>query len=430
MSHSFATKRVQSNMTTVQNVQNQSGDSMTFNSTRHRRWALPVAAVAAFTVLSSCAKDAPQDTWQPAGENSRRIADLQVWPFGIAGIVLLIVAAAVGYSVFKFRDRGQAIPKQSHGKPALEIVLTIIPFIILATIGAFTARTIVQLADTKGCEMTVNVTGQQWWWEYDYPVTEGNQKYGITKPIVTSGELVIPAGTCVLLRETSRDVIHSYWIPALNGKKDAVPGRVHENKLEADKPGYFAGQCTEFCGLSHANMRQWAIALSEADFAKWVENQQKTATVYAETDESPEAVGYRAFRQNCSRCHQVNGMQNADGTPTIAAPENNIVAGSAPNLTHLMTRSRFAGETFPLLNKECTDRLTKAASDQLGAVYLEGVTSSCLNRAQLEAWLRNAPEEKPMYVKPDAKGLLRGMPNLGLSEAQIDSIVTYLQTLK
>ncbi|CAB4724785.1 MAG: cytochrome c oxidase subunit II [Actinobacteria bacterium] len=395
-----------------------------------RRVAGGTALLGGALLLSSCSRNSPQDTWKPKGDSARKIDNLQRPVFLVAGIVGVIVFLVVGYAVTKFRDKGQPIPKQSHGKPALEIVLTIIPFVILATIGAFTARTIVQIADTKGCEMTVNVTGQQWWWEYAYPATAENQKYGITKPIVTSGELVIPAGTCVLLRETSRDVIHSFWIPALNGKKDAVPGRVHENKLEADAPGYFAGQCTEFCGLSHANMRQWAIALNEEDFATWVQNQQRVATVYAETDDSPEALGYRAFRQNCSRCHQVNGMQNADGTPTIAAPENNIVAGSVPNLTHLMTRSRFAGETFPLLNKTCTERLTKAASEQLGAVYLEGVTSDCLNRTQLEAWLRNAPGEKPMYVKPDAKGLLRGMPNLGLSEKQIDSIVTYLQTLK
>jgi len=406
-------------------------DSPTSSARRTwRRVAGVTALIGGAVLLSSCAKDSPQDTWKPKGDAARKIDNLQRPVFLVAGIVGVLVFLVVAFAVARFRDKGQPIPKQSHGKPALEIVLTIIPFIILATIGAFTARTIVQLADNKGCEMTVNVTGQQWWWEYDYPATAGNQKYGITKPIVTSGELVIPAGACVLLRETSRDVIHSFWIPALNGKKDAVPGRVHENKLEADKPGYFSGQCTEFCGLSHANMRQWAIALSKDDFAKWVANQNKDATTYAETDESPEAQGYRAFRQNCSRCHQVNGMLNADGTPTIAAPENNIVAGAVPNLTHLMSRSRFAGETFPLLNKECTDRLTKAANDQLGEVYLEGVTSSCLNRAQLEAWLRNAPGQKPMYVKPDAKGLLRGMPNLGLSEAQIDSIVTYLQTLK
>jgi len=395
-----------------------------------RRVGAAAAALATVGFLTSCAKNSPQDTWKPKGDAARTIDNLQRPVFLVAGIVGVLVFIAVAYAVIRYRDRGQAIPKQTHGKPALEIVLTIIPFVILATIGGFTANTIVELADTKGCEMTVNVTGQQWWWEYDYPATEANKKYGIDKPIVTSGELVIPVGVCVKLKQTSRDVIHSYWIPALNGKKDAVPGRIHENKLEADEPGYFSGQCTEFCGLSHANMRQWAIALNAEDWAKWVENQKQDAVAYAEDDTSPEAEGYRAFRQNCSRCHQVNGMKNADGTPTIAVPENNIVAAAAPNLTHLMSRSRFAGATFPLLRDKCNERLIKASSEELGAVYLAGVDAECLNRTQLEQWLRNAPGMKPMYVKPDERGLLRGMPNLGLSEDQIDSIVTYLQTLK
>ena len=395
-----------------------------------RRAASAVGLLAGVAFLASCSRNSPQDTWKPKGENAQKIDDLQRPVFLVAGIVGLLVVIAVAYAVLRFRDRGQRIPKQTHGKPALEIVLTIIPFVILATIGVFTARSIIDLADTDGCEMTVNVTGQQWWWEYDYPATPANQKWGIEKPIVTSGELVIPVGTCVLLRETSRDVIHSYWIPALNGKKDAVPGRVHENKLHADEPGYYSGQCTEFCGLSHANMRQWAIALTAEDFAKWVENQQRDVVAYAEDDTSPEAVGYRAFRQNCSRCHQVNGMKNDDGSPTIAAPENNIVAGAAPNLTHLMSRSRFAGATYQLLNDKCNERLVTATSDEVGGVYLEGVDPGCLNRKHLEQWLRNAPEMKPMYVKPDEQGRLRGMPNLGLSEEQIDSIVTYLQTLK
>ena len=262
MSHSCATKPLQSNMTTVKNVQNQSGDSMTSNSTRRRRWAMPVAAVAAFTVLSGCAKDAPQDTWQPAGENARKIHDLQVWPFGIAGIVLLIVCAAVGYSVFKFRDRGQAIPKQSHGKPSLEIALTVLPALILIGIGIPTVSTLFDLAKTSDTECVVNVTGQQWWWEYDYPAQAGCG--GIEKPIVTSGQLVIPAGQHVLLRISSRDVIHSYWIPKLNGKRDAVPGRVQTLRMQADQPGIYSGQCTEFCGLSHAYMRMEAVSLDAA----------------------------------------------------------------------------------------------------------------------------------------------------------------------
>ena len=208
-------------------------------------------------LLSSCASNAPQDTWAPKGPNAKTIDDLQKPVFAVAGIVGLIVVVAVGYAIFKFKDRGQPIPEQTHGKPALEITLTIIPALILTVIGVFTFRTVFDLSKTSDTEMVINVTGQQWWWEYDYPV---QNEFGITKPIITSGQLVIPAGTKVLLRQTSRDVIHSYWIPALNGKRDAVPGRVHTNRIEADEPGIYAGQCTEFCGLSHANMRMEAVA--------------------------------------------------------------------------------------------------------------------------------------------------------------------------
>jgi cytochrome c oxidase subunit II len=192
------------------------------------------------------------------------------WPiFAVAGVVGLIVFAAVGYSVWKFRDRGQPIPEQTHGKPALEIALTILPAIILAVIAVPTVSTIFALADTSDTECVINVTGQQWWWEYDYPVGEDGSICGFmptegnAAPIITSGQMVLPTGTKVLVRGTSRDVIHSYWIPRLNGKKDMVPGRVHYLRLETETPGIYAGQCTEFCGLSHANMRMEVIA-SEA----------------------------------------------------------------------------------------------------------------------------------------------------------------------
>ena len=112
--------------------------------------------------------------------------------------------------------------------------------------------------DTEDTECVVNVTGQQWWWEVDYAQQDGCG--GISEPIVTSGQMVIPVDTPVLVRGTSRDVIHSWWIPRLNGKRDMVPGRVHTVRLEADEPGIYAGQCTEFCGLSHANMRMEVVA--------------------------------------------------------------------------------------------------------------------------------------------------------------------------
>jgi len=390
----------------------------------------PIIAIGGISaVVASCATNAPQDTWQPKGPNAKLIDDLQQPVFAVAGIIGLIVAVAVIYTMIKYRDRGQPIPEQTHGKPALEITLTIIPALILAVVSVFTFGAIFKLAKTDDTEMIINVTGQQWWWEYDYPV---QNEFGITQPIISSGQLVMPVGTKVLLRETSRDVIHSYWIPALNGKRDAVPGRIHTLRLEADKPGIYAGQCTEFCGLSHANMRMEAVALSKEDFAKWVANQQ--APYVAPAKDTLAKQGEEVFLNQCVRCHQVNGLTRADGTPAIAAPDENVWSGAAPNLSHLMSRNTFAGAMFDLLSKQCRDEVWNAPSDQVGAKYLAGVTEECLNQKDLRAWLRNAPEVKPMYANPAdlaiSNGKYRGMPYLALSEDDINKLVAYLLTLK
>ncbi len=120
-------------------------------------------------LAAGCAQDAPQDTWDPAGENAQKIHNLQ-WPvFAIAGLVLVIVASAVLWCVVRYRDRGQAIPEQSHGKPALEIGLTILPALILIGVAVPTVGTLMALNRTDDTECVVNITGQQWWWEIDYP---------------------------------------------------------------------------------------------------------------------------------------------------------------------------------------------------------------------------------------------------------------------
>ena len=394
-----------------------------------RRISTTIAGVTGAVVLAGCAQNAPQDTWQPKGDNAQMITSLDKLVFPIAGIVGVLVSAFAAYIFVKFRDKGQAIPAQSHGKPIVEIVLTIVPALILTVVGVFTFRTIMDLAETQDTEMIINVTGQQWWWEYDYPA-QADQ--GITQPIITSGQLVIPEDTNVLLRETSRDVIHSFWIPALNGKKDAVPGRIHLLRMQADQPGIYAGQCTEFCGLSHANMRMEAIALSKEDFAKWVANQQKAYTPPAEGTLAKEGEG--VFINQCARCHQVNGIKDANGKAIISAPDENVYSGAAPNLTTLMTRNTFAGAMFDLVNQKCRADVWNAKSEDFGAKYLAGVSEDCLNEKTLRAWLRNAPAMKPMYADPakleKTNGLYRGMPNLGLTEDDIDKLVAYLLTLK
>jgi cytochrome c oxidase subunit II len=380
-------------------------------------------------VLSSCAKDAPQDTFQPKGENARDIDNLQRTPFYIAGGVFVVVFAVVIFCVFRFRDRGQKIPKQTHGKPALEIALTILPALILIGVGIPTVKTLFKLAETGDTECVINVTGQQWWWEYDYPVQDGCG--GVTEPIVTSGQIVFPAGQHVLLKITSRDVIHSFWIPSLNGKRDAVPGRVHTLRMEADEPGIYAGQCTEFCGLSHAYMRMEAVALDPASFETWKTNQLEPYV--SPTDDAGKA-GESTFLAQCSRCHQVNGITNADGDPVISRPDQYVYSGAAPNLTKLMTRTTFAGAAYDLLNEECRAKLWEAAPGDFSALYLQGVSTECFDAVALREWLRNAPGKKPMYADPaqleETDGKTRGMPNLDLTEDQIDQIVSYLTERK
>jgi len=389
---------------------------------------LRIALVAALGLaVAGCASDAPQDTFDPAGTNAQKIQDLQVPIFILAGVVGAVVFIVIAFVLVRFRDRGQEIPEQTHGNPVLEIVLTIIPALILAAIAIPTVSTIFALDRTDDTECVINVTGQQWWWEVDYPIQDGCGD-GISEVIVTSGQMVIPVGTNVLVRGTSRDVIHSFWIPRLNGKRDMVPGRVQTLRLQADEPGIYAGQCTEFCGLSHANMRMEVIAMYPDDFEKWKAGQ--LADYESPDDDTLAAEGEQVFIASCAACHQINGLENDSGEPVIARPDLNVFSGAAPNLSWLMTRNTFAGASWDLLIPKCRADVWDAPPETVGQKYLEGVSPQCLNSVEFRDWLRDAPAMKPMYTDPakleETGGLPRGMPDLGLSEDQIDQLVAYL----
>ena len=407
----------------------ETGTSLTdVNLTNRRLRPTKFAALAsAGVLLAGCATNAPQDTTDPAGTNAQKIYNLS-WPIFLIAIVIgVMVFAVIAYSVVRFRDRGQPIPEQTHGKPWLEYLMTAIPAVILAGVAFPTVIILMELNDTSDTECVVNVTGQQWWWEFDYPVQEGCG--GITEPIVTSGQMVIPADTNVLIRGTSRDVIHSFWVPRLNGKRDMVPGRVHTLKMQANEPGIFAGQCAEFCGLSHANMRMEVVSLNDADFDTWKANQ--TADYEPPNAANAAALrGEESFVANCSRCHQIDGLTDEDGVPIVSRPDQQVYSGAAPNLTNLMTRNTFAGASWDLINQEYRDQVWEASPEEFGALYLAGVTDATLNEVDLREWLRNSPAKKPMYADPElleeTDGLYRGMPYLALSEDQIDDLLAYL----
>ena len=374
-------------------------------STRSRGLRLAALTLPIVLALGACAKDAPLDTLEPKGPEARTIDTLSNSVFLIAGVVFVLVMVGVLFLSWKFRlrkDDDGSLPGQVHGNTVLEIGWTIVPALVLVGVGVASVLTILDLDDVPENSMEVTVVGQQWWWEYRYDVDgDGDDD------IVTANDLVIPAGEPVALTITSRDVIHSFWIPALNGKRDAVPGREHPLLIEADEPGVYRGQCTEFCGLSHGFMRMRVVALDPAAYAEWADNQLNGAAV--PTDELA-AEGMEVFRTSCTQCHRVRGEGGNEDIFNGAA----LVAGAAPDLTHFASRGVFAGAVFDLWQD--LDGNGEIEIDELGQEF---------NVAQLKAWLRNPPGEKPM-----AADQARGMPNLNLSEEQIEALVAYLETLE
>ena len=193
---------------------------MTARSSRRFKAAMLAPLV---LTLAACADKAPLDTLNPKGPEARAIDQLSDPVFAVAGVVFLLVQFGVLYLAIKFRKRkddDDSLPPQVHGNFKLEIGWTILPALVLAAVGAGSVFTILDLADTPKDAQEITVIGQQWWWEYRYDVDHDGKD-----DIVTANDLVIPAGEPIALTITSRDVIHSFWIPALNGKRDAVPGR-------------------------------------------------------------------------------------------------------------------------------------------------------------------------------------------------------------
>ncbi|MEY2450243.1 MAG: cytochrome c oxidase subunit [Acidimicrobiaceae bacterium] len=364
------------------------------------RWMRRLVLIPALFVLSSCSSK--QDIFSPKGPVADKINKLQVPVFIAAGVVGVIVAVMLTYVIVTGIRRNKSDddtePAQIHGNTRAEVAWTIIPFLILVAVAVPTVTTILNISHRPANAMKISVYGQQWWWSYEYDLN------GDGKPeIVTANELVIPAGQPIELLVQSRDVIHSFWIPALAGTRDAVPGRVQLLELQADAPGEYDGQCKEYCGLSHANMRARAVALSQTDFDQWVQDQQRDAPTPAAGTQA--AAGLEAFKTKCASCHQINGLKNDKGEPIEVEGNAALIAKHAPNLTHLMSRKVFASATFPLYVLDTQGRLV-------------------FNRNQLETWLRDPPAQLPM-----APTEARGMPNLHLADSEIDQLIAYLQTL-
>ncbi|MBI3630427.1 MAG: cytochrome c oxidase subunit II [Candidatus Rokubacteria bacterium] len=278
--------------------------------------------------------------------------------------IFVVVAAVLLYVIIRYRERdAERRPRQIRGHSLLEIGWTIAPALVLLIIAIPTIQIIfrTQSAARPAGALEVDVRGHQWWWEFRYPSLE----------IATANELHLPVGQTVYLKMEGPDVIHSFWVPRLGGKRDVIPGRINTLTFTPEAPGEYLGQCAEFCGISHANMRMRVIVHPRATWAAWVADQQAVpATAAAVAD------GAALFaRSACVGCHTILGVSAG-------------VIG--PDLTHFGSRGTVAA----------------------------GILPSTLDN--VAAWVKD-----PQALKPGVK-----MPALGLTDEQARAVAAYLLSLK
>src|SRR6266536_2374594 len=331
---------------------------------RTRLWLLTVALA-----VSGCTGPFSQSTLHPRSDFARATDVLFTQIFWWAAAVFVVVELLLVVALARFRHReGRPAPKPTHGHTLMEIAWTLAPAVILVFVAVPTVRTIFATAGEAPPPdaLKVEVIGHQWWWEYRYP----------DLGIVSANELHVPVGKPVQVAITSADVIHSFWAPRLGGKRDAIPGRVNHIAFRADSVGDYSGQCAEFCGASHANMRLDVRVESDSGFQAWVAGQRAGPATppAASLAEQGRAVYARSA---CIGCHAIQGV-----SPGVIGP----------NLTHVGSRSTIAGGIFPN------------------------------DSAHLAPWIADAPALKPGSI------MTRMQPPL--TDADIAALVAYLQSLK
>jgi len=316
--------------------------------------------------------DGVTSIFRPLSQPAQEIKELSVLVLAICGSIFVVVAGLLVYAIVRFRHRaGDELsePPQVYGSNQIELAWTILPLLIVFVLILVTSRTIANIQNRKPPPTAVQATviGHQWWWEIRYP------ELGI----VTANELHVPASDGrgsrpTFLKLQSADVAHSFWVPLLAGKTDLIPNRENLMWIEPTKPGVYLGNCAEYCGTQHARMLIRVVVHPPDEFERWAREQQQSASV-----ETSAAAGRKVFFANsCVNCHTIGGT-SAQGK-------------FGPDLTHLMSRETLAAGAAP----NTTDNL--------------------------RLWVRD-----PQKIKV---GCL--MPNMQLTDDQVDQVVAYLQTLK
>jgi cytochrome c oxidase subunit 2 len=310
--------------------------------------------------------------FQPLSQPAQEVKELSLLVLVVCAVIFLVVAGLLVYTIIRFRHRAgdeASEPPQVYGSNQIETAWTVLPILIVFVLVLVTSRGIADIQNRKAAPgaLQATVVGHQWWWEIRYP------ELGI----VTANELHVPTSAAgrrqpTFLKLQSADVAHSFWVPQLAGKTDLIPNRVNLMWFEPTEPGTYLGNCAEYCGTQHARMLIRVVVHPPEEFERWVAEQQRAAA----EDESAQAGRQVFFATSCVSCHTIKGT-SAQGV-------------FGPDLTHLMSRQTLASGAAPNTPE------------------------------MLRSWVRD-----PQKLKPGSL-----MPNMQMTDEEVDRVVDYLMTLK
>ncbi len=422
---------------------------MTVSGTRARSAILTTFLL----LLAGCAKDYyPQTTFEPVSAFGEHLNRLFANTFWWTLWIMVLVEVLILYFIFRYRARPDAPePKQIHGHTGLEIAWTILPAIIVVFIavptvaGIFTTQ-----AKASPNALQVEVVGHQWWWEFRYP------QLGV----VTANELVLPVGREVELKMWSADVIHSYWIPKIGGKRDVNPqprarpderGKYNYLVFTVDKAGYYLGQCAEFCGTSHAIMRTSALAMNQNDFAQWASSMggampgvpaapQDTAGTSdtVNTAPQPQTAAVAPAQQRPSGMSPTGApapgradFQSTGPIPPGTMARRAMIPGeqSLEETGRLLITSKMCVACHAINNTTMKGTLGPNLT-RFGARRYLGAGARPNTMENLVDWIRHPQGVKEGALMPGTRDGAAGMPATGLSEAEINAVAAYLLSLK
>lgn len=391
----------------------------------------------------------PQSTMLTEGPVAQSQWDLFMVTVYVTTFIFVVVGSVLAYAQIKFRaksdaDLKAAPPPQGHGNPFIEVGLIAASVLLLVVIAIPTVQGIWFTHDVpeaeKGNAIDVTATGYQWWFKFEYPSELVKLPTGGEAPLVTGNELVVPAGRPIRVQVRTVDVIHSFWVPKLAGKVDMIPNRPNFLWFKAKRPGYFYGQCAEYCGESHAIMRFRIVALDQPDYDKWLANQKQPArTVTAQSPAAAEVpqVKFASLKLDDGRAlsgspeFDANPLEawrrmqdvEKDENPALVAKGRKLFADKTCISCHTVRGHEGIGITGPDLTRV-------GARSTIAAGVLENT------KERVSQWLQDPTHFKPGnkmyfggYLVQDPTGAWKQNFTLD-KDTEIPALVAYLHSLK